>query len=268
MECAADDSRMPVPDRASRVRALGAALPHLSDSLLAWIERVIEQMALPHTYTRNPNSDLIDDRFLADLGDTLRIHHCFSNESLAKDKFEHALEWVARACGRKAELASRGNPGHDITIDGVRFSLKTEGSKNIRESEIHISKFKELGKGEWTDKVSDLNGLRNQFLAHMKAYDRVIMLRYLSVKATKDRRYELVEIPKALLERAATGALAMKETTQNGARPGTCTVFGDDGARLFELYFDGGTERKLQVKHLQKSACVVHADWRFARSPH
>ena len=257
---------MPVPDRASRVRALAAALPHLSDSLLAWIERVIAQMALPHTYTRNPSSDIIDDRFLADLGDTLRIHHCFSNESFAKDKFEYAMEWVAKACGRRAELAKRGNPGHDITIDGVRFSLKTEGAKNTREATIHISKFMELGKGEWTDKVSDLNGLREQFFAHVKAYDRVLTLRYLSATAA-ERHYELVEIPKALLTKAADGKLTMMDGSRQTPRPGTCEVLGDDGKPLFELYFDGGTERKLQVRHLQKSACVVHADWRFARSP-
>ncbi len=31
----------------------------------------------------------------------------------------------------------------------------------------------------------------------------------------------------------------------------------------FQLYFDGGTERKLQIKHLLKSLCVVHAEWKF-----
>ena len=31
----------------------------------------------------------------------------------------------------------------------------------------------------------------------------------------------------------------------------------------FALYFDGGTERKLQVKDLQKSLCIVHGEWDF-----
>ena len=37
-----------------------------------------------------------------------------------------------------------------------------------------------------------------------------------------------------------------------------------DGNIKFQLYFDGGTERKLQIKHLRKDLCVVHAQWEFA----
>ena len=31
----------------------------------------------------------------------------------------------------------------------------------------------------------------------------------------------------------------------------------------FSLYFDGGTERKLQIKHLRKDLCKIHATWIF-----
>jgi type II restriction enzyme len=31
------------------------------------------------------------------------------------------------------------------------------------------------------------------------------------------------------------------------------------------LYFDGGGERKLQIKHLLKSHCAVIATWEFLR---
>lgn len=34
-------------------------------------------------------------------------------------------------------------------------------------------------------------------------------------------------------------------------------------AHKYALYFDGGTERKLQIKSLRKSLCVVHASWEF-----
>jgi type II restriction enzyme len=251
-------------ERTERVRKLAAALPGLSDSLLAWIETVVEQMARPHAYTRLPTSDLFDDRFLNDFGDTLQLHHCFSNEPFTKDKFEYAMEWVANVCGHEAKLSTRGNPGHDITIDGTPISLKTEGAKNIREAEIHISKFMELGKGAWGTSLADLHGLRAQFLEHMSAYDRIFTLRHLP-GSSADRRYELVEIPKALLKKAAWGEFTMMDKSKQMPRPGYCRVSNSTGALLFELYFDGGTERKLQVRHLRKDACVVHADWRFAR---
>ena len=36
------------------------------------------------------------------------------------------------------------------------------------------------------------------------------------------------------------------------------------GEMKYQLYFDGGTERKLQIKNLRKDLCTVHATWVFA----
>jgi hypothetical protein len=35
---------------------------------------------------------------------------------------------------------------------------------------------------------------------------------------------------------------------------------------LLELYFDGGTERKLQIRKILKAHCIVHATWRVTAS--
>lgn len=250
-------------DREQRVRRLAAALPGLSDPLIAWIERVVAEMAKPFTYTRSTSSDLVDERFLADLGDTLRLHHCFSEEPFTKDKFEYAMAWVANACGRHAAKARTGNRGHDITIDGMKISLKTEAAKGIKLDEIHISKVMELGKGQWGTDVADLYGLRDQFLDHLAGYERIFTLRHLD-HGGPERRYELIEIPKALLERSVNGTFMMMTASKQVPRPGYCRV-SDKNGLLFELYFDGGGERKLQIRHLRKSACIEHAEWRFAR---
>lgn len=249
--------------REERVRRLIDALPKLSDTIFAWIERVLAETSTPGSYRRNSTSDLVDERFLADFGDTLRLHHCFSNEPFSKDKFEYAVESVAKACGHTVQLAPRGNPGHDITIDGTRISLKTQANKGIKLNEIHISKFMELGKGVWGKDVADLHGLRDQFFAHMKNYDRIFTLRHLEDDSSQ-RHYEWVEIPKKLLALASSGKLAMMDDSKQMPRPGVCRVTDSEGL-LFELYFDGGSERKLQIRHLRKSACVGHADWRFKR---
>ncbi len=250
-------------DKPARIRRLAAALPHLSDALIAWIERVVTEMAKPCSYIRNAQSDIVDDRFLADFGDTLRLHHCFSDEPFSKDKFEYAMQWVARSCGRQADLAPKGNRGHDITIDNVAYSLKTQAAKGTMLNELHISKFMELGKGAWGTDVRELNGLRTQFLNHMKNYSRIVVLRYLS-HTGPTHHYELVEIPKSLLESASGGELSMMDKSKQMPRPGYCKVRDEDGL-VFELYFDGGTERKLQIRHLRKSYCTVHADWSFDR---
>jgi type II restriction enzyme len=49
----------------------------------------------------------------------MRVHHSFSAEPFSKDKFEYILVTVLKLAGRKADLAPKGNPGHDATMDGV-----------------------------------------------------------------------------------------------------------------------------------------------------
>jgi hypothetical protein len=139
----------------------------------------VDQFHKPANFQRSPDSDLINECVLQDFGDALRIHHCFSREAFTKDKFEYALERVLNLCGTPATLASRGNPGHDITISGVRFSLKTQANKGISSHYLHVSKFMELGRGTWTDKEEDFIGLREQFFRHMNSYDRILSLRRL-----------------------------------------------------------------------------------------
>jgi type II restriction enzyme len=164
-----------------------------------------------------------------------------------------------------ATLARKGNPGHDITIRGVPFSLKTQAEQSIKEGFLHISKFMELGKGKW-EAEEDLAGLRDHYLRHMRAYQRVLQLRRLVNDETL-QVYELVEIPKRLLQLAAKGKLAMMTGSTQRPKPGTCTVTDKKGKIIFELYFDGGTERKLQIRHLDKRRCTVHATWKINRIP-
>src|SRR6266699_1923187 len=114
------------------------------------------QFHRPAEFHRLATSDIINDCLLQDFGDALRIHHSFSDEPFTKDKFEYALERVANWCGMSAKLARRGNPGYDIMINGLRFSLKTQANRGLSANYLHISKFMELGKGQWGDQESDL----------------------------------------------------------------------------------------------------------------
>jgi type II restriction enzyme len=251
-------------DRAERLTKLAESLYALSGGQLAWLESVIEQFRLQPVLWRNSESDLVSSEVLERFGDALQIHHCFSAEALSKDRFEFALTRVLNDCGIPSQLARRGNPGYDITIRGVPFSLKTQADKNIKREVIHISKFMELGKGRWVDEA-DLAGLRDRFLRHMESYDRILQLRRITDTDVL-QEYELVEIPKSLLLKAKNGVIKMAERTRQNPRPGYCTV-SEGGKRLFELYFDAGTERKLQIRHLDKSRCVVHANWKLKRIP-
>jgi hypothetical protein len=191
----------------------------------------------------------------------LRIHHVFSAEPFTKDKFEYALVQVVKWRGVEASLAPKGNPGHDATIGSTRVSLKTQADKSIKKEELWISKFMELGKGVWGDNPADLETLRIAFLEHLKRYDRVFSLR--AIGKAPNWHYELIEIPKTLLQRAQTGRLEMMLESRQSPKPGYCRVTDANGFALYQLYFDAGSERKLQIKALRKSACLLHAEWKF-----
>lgn len=252
----------------AQLAALREALAPLSTAQLEVLAGIVEGFGARLEVYADPASDFASDAFAQALGDLLLIHHTLSRESFSKDKFEHGLETALRRVGVPASLAAKGNPGHDITVRDERWSLKTQADRGIKPDRIHISKFMELGKGQWVAE-SDLAGLRDRMFAHMQGYDRIFTLRTLSAATASARdpfhRYELVEIPKALLLRAAGVDCVMRHDSKQTPKPGSCTV-AEHGEVLFELYFDGGTERKLQVRHLAKSACHVHATWRFPRA--
>ena len=106
----------------------------------------------------------------------------------------------------------------------------------------------ELGKGRWGAKPQDLEGLRDQFLMHLKNYKRILSLRTL---ARGPRwKYELVEVPKQILAAATNGELKMMTKSDQFPKPGYCYVRSPAGEPMFDLYFDAGSERKLQIKNL------------------
>lgn len=248
-------------DRERQIQHLVEKLYELTDSQIKWVEAIVEQFIVAYDY-EIIDSNLFDDCILNSFGDALLIHHCMSKESFSKDKFEYVLERVENFCGNDSQIAIRGNPGHDITINGERFSLKTQADRNIKEKEIHISKFMELGQGQWGDDPEDLMRLRDQFFRHMSSYERILSLRTLS-KSPSDWLYELVEIPKALLLEARDGELRMMTSSKQFPKSGYCYIRNELGEEKFQLYFDGGSERKLQIKHLLKKYCRIHAKWRF-----
>ena len=176
--------------REEKITRLIAEIPGLSDHRLSLVQNVVHVFSQPWTIKRAPDSDIISEFALLDFGDVMRIHHCFSREPFSKDKFEFALEAVLRASGMAAELAPRGRLGYDIKIAEHNVSLKTEAAKSIRDDILHISKFMELGGGQWGDDPSNLVGLRQQFLDNLAGIDRILVLRALR-KGEPDYLYEL-----------------------------------------------------------------------------
>lgn len=234
------------------------ALRRLTPTQQQWIKATILAFEAPRKYWRASDSDTVTQAVLDNLGDRLLSHHAGSRQALSKDRFEFALEAALNDSGIPAQLVrSRTNRGHDLTIAGTPVSLKTEAAANIKEDSIHVSKWMELGKGEWK-----LPLLRDLFLEHMRSYERIFTLRCLDTDPAQVR-YELVEIPKTLMLEASNCQMEVREDSRQNPKPGYGYVRDAAGQMKYALYFDGGTERKLQIKNLRKDLCKVHATWTF-----
>lgn len=238
------------------------ALRRLTPAQQQWIKSAIHAFGSACQFNRAPDSDIVTQAVLSSFGDRLLSHHAGSRQALSKDRFEFAFEAALNAADIPAQLvSSRTNRGHDMTICGVPVSLKTEAAANIKDESIHISKWMELGRGEWA-----LPLLRDLFIEHMQSYDRIFTLRRLKDAGTHIR-YELVEIPKTLLLEATNCELEIRTGSRQNPQPGYGYVRDANGLLKYSLYFDGGTERKLQIKHLRKDLCKVHATWTFGSAP-
>lgn len=238
------------------------ALHRLTPAQQEWVKSAIHAFGATCQFYRATDSDVVTDDVLSAFGNRLLSHHAGSRQALSKDRFEFAFEAALNAAGISAQLVkSRTNRGHDINIRDVPVSLKTEAAANIKDDFIHVSKWMELGRGEWK-----LSLLRDLFLEHMQSYDRIFTLRRLKDIGAKIR-YELVEIPKVLLLEATDSELEVCTNSRQNPQPGYCHVKNAAGQLKYSLYFDGGTERKLQIKHLRKDLCKVHATWTFGSAP-
>lgn len=243
-----------------------AKLEALRPSQMSRLERILDAWLEGAQYTAHPDSDFATEEFCAEFGDILREHHNSSGEAFSKDKFEFGLRRALAVSGHDAQMAPPGNPGEDLIVDGAGWSCKTEAHAQIKVDRLHISKFMELGRGEWIT-VQDIEALRERMFSHMRAYDRILVLR--KIRGTVDSTgetayiYEIVEIPKSLLLRSRDFAISIKDQSRQNPKPAVCVVTDRTGNRIFQLYFDGGTERKLQIQHIRKDVCVVHATWSF-----
>lgn len=260
---------------------LVAAIEALRPRQRQRITRLLDAMALGVETTADPNSDIATADFVDAFGDYLESHHAGSAKALSKENFEYAMVASFNACNVTASKSESNTlPGQDIEVDGVPWSLKSEAAKGIKLDRIHISKFMELGKGAWVTS-EDMIALRERMFDHLKRYDRIFTLRCIErgsdSKGNETFRYELVEIPKSLFMRSRGVRIKFAENSKQSPIPASCFVPVDpnlpaDGSKnvantLLELYFDGGSERKLQIRKINKDHCVVHATWKVTVAP-
>lgn len=205
----------------------------------------------------------------------LLVHHATNDDKFKKKAFEFAFRGACAGLGLNARItANPMNPGADVMVGSVRFSLKTEAGEAISPRKVVISKLMEA---RWIREISSHQTRGTQaatkVLHHLKQYDRILVLRAFDVFTQNVRtaaRYELWEIPKALL--LLVGRLRDDEFSQptaNNSFAASVKVI-DAQTRVvrsaFSFRMDGSVE-KVTISSLAVTCCVHHVTWIVPLSP-
>lgn len=238
---------------------LFAVVHRLDDTQVAKLLDVARVMAEPIDERINADSKLLRPRFVHEFRARLQAHHATHTSPMDRLGFENAFLSACRSSGLDAsEAPSRTTRFYDATIADERFALKTEGAKSMKPDRLHISK---LSEAAW---IQDMRSARKRYDKAMAfideflaAVDRIFVLRY--YQASPMPHYELVEIPVTHFERIRE--LAVSDFDSDAPR----IKISDDAGDLMEFRLDR-SDSKITIGKIEKSRCVVHAEWRLAQT--
>jgi hypothetical protein len=216
-------------------------------------------MAQPIDESINSTSKLLRPGFVSEFRARLQAHHATHTTPMDRLGFENAFLSACRSAGLDAiEAPSRTTRFYDATIAGERFALKTEGSKAMKSDRLHISK---LSEAAW---IQDMRSARMRYDKTMafideflSAVDRMFVLRF--YRASPTPHYELVEIPIVYFERVKD--LDVADFDSDAPR----VSISDSKGYLMEFRVDR-SDSKITIGKIEKSRCVVHAEWRLAQT--
>ena len=250
------------PDEAEEraaLRELIAVATRLDPIQVELLTEVARTMMRQVEETVNPDSDFATPRFTTNFRNRLLIHHATNEARLSKKAFEYAFRGACAADGKAGTITvSDTFSGVDVTIEGVKFSLKTEASKDIRADRITISKFTEA---RWIQQFSTLEDLAREAARripfHLSQYDRILVLRARDVSATR-LLYEIVEIPRDVLGHVAT--LSSTDFSPRTAQGGSSAKVTINTRPAYTLRLDG-SDGKITISGLQMGFCIRHVSW-------
>lgn len=162
---------------------------------------------------------------------------------LAFKRTQRPFSWI--------ESGGRNQPRHDLVVEGVRLSLKTETGEGTDANEVKITKLCTTEREPWT-----AGDLIQRVSAHLSRYDFILMLR--AIWHLPVLSYQLLEIPVNLLRLVNTADLEPV-----GRRSGRKSLGADiriEGERIFRVHFDA-SDGKCVISNLPVSRCVLLDSW-------
>lgn len=201
--------------------------------------------------------------FTADFIVTLRgligVHQSIYPETPPQGIYFEALVEEAFKRIRKPvtviEPGGRNQPRHDLLVENVRISLKTETGDSTRLDQITITKLCTTEREPWEARV-----LVGRVMEHLSRYDVILMLR--AMWSTRAIQYQLVEIPVEKLRLIA--AANLEPVGHRTGRQSLGADITDQGQKICRVHFDA-SDGKCSVRGLGIHNCVVLEAWEVRR---
>lgn len=200
------------------------------------------------------SSGVFNDAFLANLQGLVGVHHSIYPAIPPQGiYFEALVESALRNVKKPFSVipTARNQPTHDLLVEDVRLSIKSETGKGTKLDRITITKLCTTEKEPWSADV-----LLPRVLEHLARYDLILMLRAIWISPVL--HYQLLEIPVATLELMKSAQFVPIERRKGRQSLGADVLDGEDIA--FHVHFDG-SDGKCSIRGLHTRGCEMLLEW-------
>jgi hypothetical protein len=250
------------------------ALPNLTATQLGLVNHMARAMAEGEVeIVRSDSTDIVDEPFADTFANFLLLHHAIYGGALNKESFEYVFTVANEASGRKATRNRlRGSNTHDLTVDGVRWSLKTEAGSTTSPNRLYIAKWMEARFIRECTNPAECAAAMRRIVDHMDGYERIIALQAIMNKERTRTLYRLVEVPREQVVRL--GTLSHEHFQKPGSRrsyganlprSGVDDVVTKAEDRVLRVLLDSSAEKVRMW--FEADACKVHASWALDHAP-
>ncbi|HET9178654.1 MAG TPA: hypothetical protein VFQ24_09905 [Terriglobia bacterium] len=171
-------------------------------------------------------------------------------EALVEEAFKRIRKPVA-----VIEPGGKNQPRHDLLVENVRISLKTETGDSTKLDQITIAKLCTTEREPWEARV-----LVERVMDHLSRYDVILMLR--AVWDPQAIQYQLVEIPVEKLRLVAAANLG--PVGHRAGRQSLGADVLDQGGKICRVHFDA-SDGKCSIRGLGVRHCVLLESWEVRR---
>jgi hypothetical protein len=199
-------------------------------------------------------SGVFNDAFLSNLQGLVGLHHSLYPSIPPQGiYFESLVENALRNVKKPFSVipTARNSPTHDLLVEDVRLSIKSETGKSTKLNLITLTKLCTTEREPWTPDV-----LVSRVMEHLTRYDLILMIRAIWKKPIL--HYQLLEVPVSTLQLIEAAKFSKIERPKGRQSLGADVYDGDDVA--FHAHFDG-SDGKCSIRGLHIKRCAMLLEW-------